>query len=213
MIDDLEEETGQSTLVLKCCYLYVLSDGKDVSIFQNSLKLQHSLELKTKLFSRDEVHRLATQCVFPDAIAGTLNANYGPAGPHNIVMGYIPAARRHGAIYLKDCSATYIESEKDKVQKVRTSLVTFEAETIINLLGTWNTFFGSEIALEIYVSALVRQWFVTVNIPKLLHIDAALKRIPLLINPGIKARHAILYEITPNSHLIIGSTLVKGFIS
>ena len=43
------------------------------------------------------------------------------------------------------------------------------------------------------------------------HIEAALKRMPLLGNSGIKGRQAGLYELTPDAHPIIGSTLVEGF--
>ena len=75
MIATLEEETGQTALMRKCGYLFVLSDEKDVSVFQNSLKLQHSLGVKTEWLSGDEVFQLASPCVFPDAIAGTFNAD------------------------------------------------------------------------------------------------------------------------------------------
>ena len=257
MIDALEEETGQSALVRKCGYLFVLSDEKDVSVFQNSLKLQLSLGVKTEWLSGDEVRRLAAPCVFPDAIAGTFNADDGLADPNSIVMGYINAARRHGAVCLTDCSATGIELEKNKVRKVRTSLGTVETETVVNACGPWSAFFGNEIGLEIPVSPLRRQWFVTENIAELptefpfvidfsqslyfhreasgllsgmsnhnqkigadqsidqawemRHIEAALKRMPLLANSGIKARQAGLYELTPDAHPIIGSTLVEGF--
>ena len=43
------------------------------------------------------------------------------------------------------------------------------------------------------------------------HIEAAVKRMPLLENSGIKARQAGLYELTPDAHPIIGSTPVEGF--
>ena len=257
MIDALEEETGQSALVQKCGYLFVLSDEKDVSVFQNSLKLQHSLGVKTEWLSGDEVRRLAAPCVFPDAIAGTFNADDGLADPNSIVMGYINAARRHGAVCLTDCSATGIELEKNKVRKVRTSFGTVETETVVNALGPWSAFLGNEIGLEIPVSPLRRQWFLTETIPELptefpfvidfsqslyfhreasgllsgmsnhnqkigadqsidqawemRHIEAALKRMPLLGNSGIKSRQAGLYELTPDAHPIIGSTLVEGF--
>ena len=257
MIDALEEETGQSALVQKCGYLFVLSDEKDVSVFQNSLKLQISLGVKTEWLSGDEVRRLTAPCVFQDAIAGTFNADDGLADPNSIVMGYINAARRHGAVCLTDCSATGIELKKNKVRKVRTSLGTVETETVVNACGPWSAFFGNEIGLEIPVSPLRRQWFVTENIPELpaefpfvidfsqslyfhreasgllsgmsnhnqkigadqsidqawemRHIEAALKRMPLLGNSGIKARQAGLYELTPDAHPIIGSTLVEGF--
>ena len=43
MIDAFEEETGQSALVHKCGYIFVLTCEKDVEVFQKSVELQHSL--------------------------------------------------------------------------------------------------------------------------------------------------------------------------
>ena len=257
MIDELEEETGQSALVRKCGYLFVLTAEKDVSVFKNSLELQHSLGVKTEWISADEVRRLAAPCVFPDALAGTFSADDGLADPNSIVMAYINAARRLGAVCLTDCSASGIELEKNKVRIVRTNLGTVETETVVNACGPWSAFFGNGIGLEIPVSPLRRQWFLTETIPELpldfpfvidfsqslyfhregagmlsgmsnpnekigtdqsinqewemLHIEAAIKRIPLLGNSGIKSRQAGLYELTPDAHPIIGSTPVEGF--
>ncbi len=257
MIDLFEEETGQSALVRKCGYLFALTDEKDVSVFQKTLKLQHSLGVKTEWLSADEVRRLAAPCFFPDALAGTFNAEDGLADPNSIVMGYINAARRHGAVCLSDCSVTGIELEKNRVRKVRTSLGTVETETVVNACGPWSAFLGNEIGLKIPVYPLRRQWFVTETIPELTsefpfvidfaqslyfhregsgllsgmsnrnekigedqsidpkwemqHIEAAVKRMPLLENSGIKARQAGLYELTPDAHPIIGSTPVEGF--
>ena len=106
MIDTLEEETGQSAMVQKCGYLFVLTDEKDVPVFQKTLKLQDSLGVKTEWLSGDEVSRLAAPCVFPDAIGGTFNPDDGLADPNSIVMGYIKAARRQGAVCLTDCTVT-----------------------------------------------------------------------------------------------------------
>ena len=44
------------------------------------------------------------------------------------------------------------------------------------------------------------------------HIEAAIKRMPLLEKLGIKARQAGLYELTPDAHPIIGETPVDGFL-
>ena len=43
------------------------------------------------------------------------------------------------------------------------------------------------------------------------HIDAAMKRMPMLGNTGIRTRQAGLYEMTPDAHPIIGATPVDGF--
>ena len=167
MIDTLEEETGQSAMVRKCGYLFVLTDEKDVPVFQKSLKLQDSLGVKTEWLSGDEVSRLAAPCVFPDAIGGTFNPDDGLADPNSIVMGYIKAARRQGAVCLTDCTVTDFELENNKVRKVLTSLGSVETETVVNACGPWSTFLGNVIDLEIPVSPLRRQWFVTEKVPEL----------------------------------------------
>ena len=167
MIDTLEEETGQSAMVRKCGYLFVLTDEKDVPVFQKSLKLQDSLGVKTEWLSGDEVSRLAAPCVFPDSIGGTFNPDDGLADPNSIVMGYIKAARRQGAVCLTDCTVTDFELENNKVRKVLTSLGSVETETVVNACGPWSTFLGNVIDLEIPVSPLRRQWFVTEKVPEL----------------------------------------------
>ena len=167
MIDTLEEETGQSAMVRKCGYLFVLTDEKDVPVFQKTLKLQDSLGVKTEWLSGDEVSRLAAPCVFPDAIGGTFNPDDGLADPNSIVMGYIKAARRQGAVCLTDCTVTDFELENNKVRKVLTSLGSVETETVVNACGPWSTFLGNVIDLEIPVSPLRRQWFVTEKVPEL----------------------------------------------
>jgi len=167
MIDTLEEETGQSAMVRKCGYLFVLTDEKDVPVFQKTLKLQNSLGVKTEWLSGDELSRLAAPCVFPDAIGGTFNPDDGLADPNSIVMGYIKAARRQGAVCLTDCTVTDFELENNKVRKVLTSLGSVETETVVNACGPWSTFLGNVIDLEIPVSPLRRQWFVTETVPEL----------------------------------------------
>lgn len=167
MIDTLEEETGQSAMVRKCGYLFVLTDEKDVPVFQKTLKLQDSLGVKTEWLSGDEVSRLAAPCVFPDAIGGTFNPDDGLADPNSIVMGYIKAARRQGAVCLTDCTVTDFELENNKVRKVLTSLGSVETETVVNACGPWSTSLGNVIDLEIPVSPLRRQWFVTEKVPEL----------------------------------------------
>ena len=127
----------------------------------------------------------------------------------------------------------------------------------MNTCGPWSATLGKTIGLEIPVSPLRRQWFVTDSLlalpaefpfvidfsqslyfhregsgllsgmsnPReiigedqsidpeweLEHIEAAVKRMPMLENTGIRTRQAGLYEMTPDAHPIIGSTPVDGF--
>ena len=167
MIDAFEEETGQSALVQKCGYLFALTLEKDVEVFRKTVELQHVLGVQTEWLSGDEVRQLAAPCVFPDALAGSFNAEDGLADPNSIVMGYINAALRYGAVCITDCSAIGIDVSNNQVRKVQTSLGTIETKTVVNACGPWSASLGNEIGLEIPVFPLRRQWFVSEALPQL----------------------------------------------
>jgi sarcosine oxidase subunit beta len=46
---------------------------------------------------------------------------------------------------------------------------------------------------------------------ELVHMEAAISRMPMLERAGVLARMAGLYEITPDAHPIFGATPVEGF--
>lgn len=46
---------------------------------------------------------------------------------------------------------------------------------------------------------------------ELVHLDAAIHRIPLLETVGLSSRLAGLYEVTPDAHPIIGNTPIEGY--
>ena len=167
MIDAFEEETGQSVLVQKCGYLFALTREKDVEVFRKTVELQRSLGVQTEWLTGEEVRNIAAPCDFPDALAGSFNAEDGLADPNSIVMGYINAARRHGAVCITDCSAIGIDVKNNQIRKVQTSLGTIETKTVVNTCGPWSASLGKEISLEIPVFPLRRQWFVTEIIQEL----------------------------------------------
>ena len=167
MIDAFEEETGQSVLVQKCGYLFALTREKDVEVFRKTVELQRSLGVQTEWLTGEEVRNIAAPCDFPDALAGSFNAEDGLADPNSIVMGYINAARRHGAVCITDCSAIGIDVKNNQIRKVQTSLGTIETKTVVNACGPWSASLGKEISLEIPVFPLRRQWFVTEAIQEL----------------------------------------------
>ena len=257
MIDRFEEETGQSALVHKCGYVFVLTSEKDLDMFQKSVKNQNSLGVNTEWLDRYEIQKITDPCLFPDALAGTFNADEGLADPNSIVLGYINKAKKLGVTCITDCFATEIVVKNNSVYKVKTSSGEIYTDCVVNTCGPWSAALGKAIGLEIPVSPLRRQWFVTNSLPtlpaefpfvidfsqslyfhiegsgilsgmsnpreiigenqridnhwELKHIEAALKRMPILENIGILARQAGLYEVTPDSHPIIGSTPVNGF--
>ena len=106
--------------------------------------------------------------MFSDAIAGTYNLDDGIADPYSIVMGYITSARKHGAVCITNCLVKNIIIDKNKVQKVETSLGIVETEMVVNACGPWIAILGNEIGLKSPIFPLRRQWFVIENTPEIL---------------------------------------------
>ncbi|MBC8258408.1 MAG: FAD-binding oxidoreductase [SAR324 cluster bacterium] len=167
MIESLEDEIGQAALVQKCGYLFALTREKDVEAFKRAVKLQRTLGIKTEWLTGDEVRRLAAPCNFPDVIAGSFNAEEGLADPNSIVMGYINAAKRLGATFLTNCSASSIDIDNNQVWRVNTTLGNVETKTVVNCCGPWSADLGNKIGVNTPVSPLRRQWLVTEALPEL----------------------------------------------
>lgn len=167
LLDAFEEETGQPALVRKCGYLFVLTREADLAEFQRNVALQRSLGVNTEWLSGDEVRRLAAPCVFPDALAGTFNPNDGLADPNSVVMGYLNAARRLGAVCLNEVSVTGIQVESSQVESVVTNRGRIATRAVVNCAGPWSAAVGRMVGLELPVTPLRRQWLTTTALPGL----------------------------------------------
>ena len=88
--------------------------------------------------------------------------DYGLVDPNSIVIGYINAARRLGAVCLNDWFHNRYRTEKDTVHKVLTSLVNLEPQSVVNACGLWITFFENEIGLDTVVAIIIRETMITI---------------------------------------------------
>jgi sarcosine oxidase subunit beta len=167
MLDALEESTGVNAQIRKCGYLFVLTREADLSRFQDSMRLQHALGVETQWLSAAEVRERAWPCEFPEALAGTFHPGDGLADPNSVVMGYIQAARRHGAQCWTGCAAQNLETTSGRISAVRTSLGRVETEVVVNACGPWSAEPGRWVGLDIPVVPLRRQWFTTDAVPDL----------------------------------------------
>jgi sarcosine oxidase subunit beta len=257
MLDEFEAETGQPALVRKCGYLFALTRERDLAEFRRDLQLQHALGVKTEWLSADDVRRRAAPCEFPDALAGTFYSQDGLADPYSVVMGYVTAARRLGALCLTDVAVTGIEVAGGKVSNVETNQGRIATRAVVNCAGPWSAAVGRMAGVEAPVAPLRRQWLTTTPLPdippdfpfvidfaqslyfhregeglltgmtntnetagddqtvdldwELIHMEAAMKRLPQLERAGVVSRCAGLYENTPDAHPIIGATPVEGY--
>lgn len=257
MLDALEAETGRSALVRKCGYLFVLTRPADLAEFQTNVALQNALGVPTQWLTADEARRLAAPGEFPDALAGAFCAEDGQADPYSVVMAYIEAARRLGAVCLTDTAVTGVEVAGGRVTGVRTTAGPIATPVVVNAAGPWSAALGQLAGVAVPVTPLRRQWLTTTPLPglradfpfvidfaqslyfhregegvltgmsnpderpgvdqsvdpawELTHLEAAVRRLPLLETAGVTARVAGLYEVTPDAHPLVSATPLTGF--
>ena len=257
MLERLEEETGQPSMMRRCGYLFLLSNEADVEAFRKNVALQHSLGVMTEWLSPFEAQARAAPCDFPAVLAGTFYGPEGVADPGSVVTGYMNAAHRLGVNTLTDVEVTGIAQEAGAVTAVETTRGRIATRTIISTTGAWSYQIGSMVGLDIPIAPVRRQWLTTTPMPEvpatfplvidfssglysrregvglltgmsnhaepaainqsvdreweLVHLEKAMKHLPLLENAGIASRSAGMYEVTPDAHPIIGATPVGGF--
>jgi sarcosine oxidase subunit beta len=166
MLDRFEEEIGQPIDRRYGGYLFMLTQEADVETFKRNVTLQHSLGVMTEWLTGDEVRRRIPLIRCEDALAGTFNAQDGMCDPNGVVMGYINAARRLGALAIEETEAISIQTTNDKVVGVVTSRGTIATETVVNAAGPWAAPISRTVGIELPIIPLRRQWLTTTPMPQ-----------------------------------------------
>lgn len=167
MLEHFKEELGQEIDFRKCGYLFVLTDERQVEIFQHNVKMQQSLGVDTQWLSGDEVRQRVPLMSFDDALAGTFNPGEGLVDPNGVVSGYVAAAQRLGADLFTSTPATGIEIHGGRVQAVETPAGTIATPLVLNAAGPWAAQIAQMADLELPITPLRRQWFTTTGLPEL----------------------------------------------
>lgn len=165
MLEHFEEEIGQPIDYRQCGYLILLTNPKDVRQFEHNVNLQHSLGVQTEWLDGDEIRELLPIMKLGDVLAGTFNAKDGIADPNSVVMGYINAANRSGAITLGDAEVTSVNHEAGSIVSVETSAGIIETPCVINAAGPWAGEIGRMAGVDIPITPLRRQMLTTTPLP------------------------------------------------
>lgn len=257
MLEHFEDEIGQAIDYRKCGYLFILSDEKDVQAFKNNVDLQNKLGVKTEWLSGDEVRHCLPLMQLDDILAGTYNPQDGLVDPNGVVMGYISAANRLGAITLTHTPVIGIHVKNHRVTGVNTPNGDYIAPVVVDATGPWAGVTSQLAGVQLPITPLRRQWLTTSPLPEvppdfpfvldfaqslyfhregpglltgmsnpneipgfdqnidphweLVHMEAAIARLPLLEKAGLTSNLAGLYEMTPDAHPIFGKTPVEGY--
>ena len=167
MLERFEEEIGHPIDYRQCGYLILLTKPEDLRQFEYNVSLQHSLGVQTEWFTGDEIRALLPMMRLEDVLGGTFYAKDGLADPNGVVMGYINAANRLGAITLGKVEVTGISLEASKIISVETNIGKIDTPCVINAAGPWAGKVGSLAGLNIPITPLRRQMLTTTPLPSI----------------------------------------------
>jgi sarcosine oxidase subunit beta len=167
MLERFEEEIGQAIDLRWPGYLFLLTNARDVKIFEHNVALQRSLGVPTEWLSGDEVRRRVPLLQTDDVLAGTFHGGDGLADPNGVVIGYVNAAKRLGATARTGVTVTGIDTRGGRVQGVQTDAGAIACEIVVNAAGPWAGIVSDLAGIALPVTPIRRQILTTTPIPAL----------------------------------------------
>lgn len=161
MLDRFEEEIGQRLDYRKCGYLFLLTDPADIPVFRNSLAIQQNLGVLTEWMEGEVIQRWLPIMRLEDVIGGTFNPEDGIVDPNSVVMGYIAASQRGGALAFNEVEVIGIQVTAGRVSAVETNRGKVSSPIILNTAGPWAGLIGKMAGIEIPITPLRRQMLTT----------------------------------------------------
>ncbi len=167
MLERFEEEIGYPVEYRQCGYLFVLTQERDVQVFEHNVALQHSLGVMTEWLDGDEIRKRLPQMRFEDALGGTFYPKDGLVDPNGVVQGYLKAAQRLGVRAQPSTEVTGLEVQAGRIRGVHTNRGTISCRQVINTAGPWAGRIGQMAGVDIPITPLRRQWLTTTPLPEI----------------------------------------------
>ncbi|HYK98416.1 MAG TPA: FAD-binding oxidoreductase [Candidatus Acidoferrales bacterium] len=164
-----KEEMGVDPEFRQVGYLFLITSDHDVAAFDRSLALWSRLGVPAQKLDAAAVRTMFPELRSDDIRFATFCAKDGYLDPTSLLNGYAARARELGVRFREGQPATAIERVGGKVSKVRTVNAEYACATVVNAAGPWAAQVGSFVGLELPITPLRRQIFVTDPVPGLDH--------------------------------------------
>jgi sarcosine oxidase, subunit beta len=152
-------------------YLFLITTPGDLAVYEQSVALQNSMGVPSRLLTPAEAARLSPAAVTDDVLAAAFHARDGHCTPESVVQGYAAGARRHGAVVRTGVSVEAVEVDGrgdaggatggGEVTGVRTSAGTVRAATVVVAAGAWSQQLAATAGVDLPVTPLRRQILVS----------------------------------------------------
>jgi len=142
-------------------YLFLHSDPSALAAARESVALQNSLGVPTRLLSAEDAAALSPGVVTHDVLGATFHSRDGHCSPESVVQGYARAARALGATVLTGVEALDIDVSGDQITAVVTTTGTVRTATVICAAGAWSRSLAARVGVDLPIDPLRRQILVT----------------------------------------------------
>jgi sarcosine oxidase subunit beta len=176
IFERFQEEFGIDPEFRRIGYLFLATTYPEMEVFRGNIELQKRFEIHVELLDGDEIKRRWPYLRTDDIVGGTFCPWDGYAGPSEVLSGFAAAARRAGVKIHEGVDALGIEARKGKVECVKTGEGKISTGVVVNAAGPYASVVGKMAGVEIPVTPLRRQIFVTAP------FQLAEQRIPLTID-------------------------------
>ncbi|MGW7080296.1 NAD(P)/FAD-dependent oxidoreductase [Streptomyces sp. NPDC054866] len=138
-------------------YLFLLTGERQVAEFTESVRLQNSLGVPSRMIDADEARRLCPYLSTEGLVAAVHSPTDGHARPGLVVHGYADAAARAGVRFATHTRVTGMDTTGDRVSAVHTDRGTVACSTVICAAGAWSGQIGALVGVGLPVRPVRRQ--------------------------------------------------------
>ena len=142
-------------------YLFLITNDRDAASFERSLQLWSRLGIPARQLDQAQVHALFPEIRIDDVRFATYCEKDGYLDPTSLLNGYVARAREKGVRFREGEALTAIDRENGRVSAVRTASATITTPTLVNAAGPWAGEVGKLAGLDLPITPLRRQIFVT----------------------------------------------------
>ena len=160
-LEQFADEMGVDPDFQQVGYLFLITNDRDAASFERSLTLWSRLDVPARRLDQRHVHELFPEIRVDDVRFATYCEKDGHLDPTSLLNGYVARAREKGVKFREGEPVTAIDREGGRVSAVRTSSTTIATPTVVNAAGPWAGEVGKLVGIDLPITPLRRQIFVT----------------------------------------------------
>ena len=156
-----QEEFGASPEFHQIGYLFLARDEEELATFKKNIELQNCFGVPSKLLTPGEVNEEWPFLNPEDVSGGAFCHTDGYAGPSEVTNAIAKGARRYAIKICEKTEVLSIEVAGNRIVSVTTNEGRVETHTVVNAAGPYAANVGKLARVEIPVSPIRRQLFLT----------------------------------------------------